>query len=50
MGRAWYEDGKLLNKKNTFTDFIDVTRCLVASKATPTEARVRRSAAAPAAC
>ncbi len=29
MGRAWYEDGKLLNKKNTFTDFIDVTRALV---------------------
>lgn len=22
MGRKWYEDGKLLNKKNTFTDFI----------------------------
>jgi oligopeptidase B len=22
MGRVWYEDGKLLNKKNTFTDFI----------------------------
>lgn len=31
MGRAWYEDGKLLNKKNTFTDFIDVTRWLVAN-------------------
>jgi len=30
MGRAWYENGKLLNKKNTFTDFIDVTRWLVA--------------------
>ncbi len=22
LGRQWYEDGKLLNKKNTFTDFI----------------------------
>jgi oligopeptidase B len=22
MGRKWYEDGKFLNKKNTFTDFI----------------------------
>ncbi|HHG85248.1 MAG TPA: S9 family peptidase [Bacteroidetes bacterium] len=22
MGRPWYEDGKFLNKKNTFTDFI----------------------------
>jgi len=29
MGRQWYEDGKLLNKKNTFTDFIDVTDFLV---------------------
>ena len=29
MGRRWYESGKLLNKKNTFTDFIDVTRFLV---------------------
>ncbi len=29
MGRAWYEDGKLLHKTNTFTDFIDVTEFLV---------------------
>ena len=29
MGRRWYEDGKLLNKKNTFTDFIDCARYLV---------------------
>lgn len=29
MGRSWYEDGKLLKKKNTFTDFIDVTEFLV---------------------
>ena len=29
MGRQWYEDGKLLNKKNTFTDFIDVAEFLV---------------------
>ena len=29
MGRAWYDQGKLLNKKNSFTDFIDVTRYLV---------------------
>jgi oligopeptidase B len=32
MGRRWYEQGRLLNKKNTFTDFIDVTRFLVAEK------------------
>ena len=30
MGREWYEDGKLLKKKNTFTDFIDCGRFLVA--------------------
>ena len=30
MGRAWYDDGRLLNKKNSFTDFIDVTHELVA--------------------
>ena len=29
MGRAWYDDGRLLNKKNTFTDFIDATDFLV---------------------
>lgn len=29
MGRHWYEDGKLLHKKNSFTDFIDVTDFLV---------------------
>ncbi|WP_210412660.1 S9 family peptidase [Luteimonas granuli] len=30
MGRRWYDDGKLQNKINTFTDFIDVTDHLVA--------------------
>jgi oligopeptidase B len=29
MGRRWYDQGRLLNKKNTFNDFIDVTRHLV---------------------
>lgn len=32
MGRHWYEDGKLLKKKNTFTDFIDCAEFLVAEK------------------
>jgi oligopeptidase B len=32
LGRQWYEDGKLLNKMNTFTDFIDVTEFLVREK------------------
>ncbi|MDJ1114985.1 S9 family peptidase [Microbacterium dauci] len=30
MGRQWYEDGKLLAKRNTFTDFVAVGRHLVA--------------------
>ena len=29
MGRAWYDDGRLLRKQNTFTDFIDVTDVVV---------------------
>ena len=32
MGRAWYDQGHLLNKMNSFTDFIDVTRDLVAKR------------------
>ncbi len=30
LGRQWYENGKLLTKKNTFTDFIDVSKFLIA--------------------
>ncbi len=30
MGRSWYDDGRKLLKLNSFTDFIDVTRHLVA--------------------
>jgi len=37
MGRQWYEDGKLLKKKNTFTDFIDCGEFLIAEKFTNTE-------------
>ncbi len=29
MGRLWYEDGKLLHKKNTFYDFIDCSKYLI---------------------
>ena len=32
LGRRWYEDGRQLHKTNTFTDFIDVTRFLVAKR------------------
>ncbi|WP_404986613.1 S9 family peptidase [Chryseobacterium sp. M5] len=34
MGRQWYEDGKMMKKKNTFTDFIDVGEYLVKEKYT----------------
>jgi oligopeptidase B len=30
LGRDWYEKGKLLQKKNTFTDFIDCSKHLIA--------------------
>ncbi len=32
MGREWYEKGKLLNKKNTYTDFIDCADFLIKEK------------------
>jgi oligopeptidase B len=32
MGRAWYDDGRKLHKMNSFTDFVDVTRHLVAGR------------------
>ncbi len=34
MGRQWYEDGKLMKKKNTFTDFIDCAKYLIQHKYT----------------
>ena len=37
MGRSWYEDGKLLKKKNTFYDFIDCGKFLVENNYTSTE-------------
>lgn len=37
MGRQWYEDGKLLKKKNTFTDFINCAEHLLANKYTSKE-------------
>ena len=37
MGRMWYENGKLLKKKNTFTDFIDCSKHVIAEKYTSEE-------------
>lgn len=37
LGRQWYEDGKLLKKKNTFTDFIDCSKHIIEQKYTSPE-------------
>ena len=37
LGRNWYEDGKLLKKKNTFTDFIDCSKYVIEQKYTSPE-------------
>ena len=37
LGRPWYEDGKLFNKINTFTDFIDCSKYLIEQKYTSPE-------------
>jgi oligopeptidase B len=34
LGREWYENGKLLFKKNTFTDFVDASRHLISENYT----------------
>jgi oligopeptidase B len=34
LGKEWYEQGKMMNKKNTFTDFIAVAEHLIAEKYT----------------
>lgn len=34
MGRQWYEDGKMMKKKNTFTDFINCAQHLISEKYT----------------
>ncbi|PWQ98290.1 S9 family peptidase [Leucothrix arctica] len=36
-GRSWYEDGKFLNKKNTFTDFISCAKHLIEKNYTKPE-------------
>ena len=34
LGREWYDDGKMMNKKNTFNDFIDCSKHLIANNYT----------------
>ncbi len=37
MGRAWYDDGKMFKKKNTFNDFEDCSKALITKKYTSKE-------------
>ncbi|OUR90724.1 oligopeptidase B [Flavobacteriales bacterium 34_180_T64] len=37
LGRQWYEDGKLLKKKNSFSDFIDCSKHLISENYTASE-------------
>ena len=46
LGRHWYEDGKLLAKKNTFTDFVAVARHLVDEGWTSTDRLVAEGGSA----
>jgi oligopeptidase B len=46
LGRRWYEEGKLLAKKNTFTDFVACARHLVKAGWTASDRLVARGASA----
>ena len=46
MGRWWYKDGKLLNKKNTFTDFIACSEHLITEKYTSSDKLFARGGSA----
>jgi oligopeptidase B len=46
MGRGWYEDGRLMTKRNTFTDFVAAARHLVAAGWTSTDRLVARGGSA----
>ena len=46
MGRGWYEDGKTLTKKHTFTDFVAVARHLAAERFTSADRLVARGGSA----
>ena len=37
LGREWYNDGKMMNKKNTFFDFIDCSKFLIENNYTSAE-------------
>ncbi len=50
MGRAWYDQGKQLAKKHTFTDFVDVARHLVGAAVHRAPTGWWPAVAAPAGC
>ena len=46
LGRPWYDDGKLLHKRNTFTDFIAAAEHMVAERFTAPDRLVARGGSA----
>jgi oligopeptidase B len=46
MGRRWYEDGKMLTKRNTFTDFVACARALVRNHWSTADRMVARGGSA----
>ncbi|MGH7623005.1 MAG: S9 family peptidase, partial [Gemmatimonadaceae bacterium] len=46
MGRAWYDDGKMMNKKNTFNDFVDVGEYLEKERYTSADRMVANGGSA----
>ncbi|MGE5729977.1 MAG: S9 family peptidase [Gemmatimonas sp.] len=46
MGRKWYDDGKMMNKKNTFNDFVDVAEYLEKQKFTSADRLVANGGSA----
>jgi oligopeptidase B len=46
LGRQWYDDGKMLNKKNTFNDFVDVAEELIRQRYTSADRLVANGGSA----
>lgn len=46
MGRQWYDEGKMMKKKNTFYDFIDVAQYLIKNRYTRSDRLVAHGGSA----